>query len=153
MFFLIMGPRGIAYRFLCLNITVACTPWLSLVPLSGSWCKWMWRGPRTRLRSQRVLLPPLVSWLSDPGRSWHWCGGPRSNPGTYSKGTITNVKKKKDLYELKLYCCTAETMYFLRKKKIKNTAYKSDISWYYTISDYLQILHQYWLVEEVKYLL
>lgn len=43
---------------------------------------------------------------------------------------------------------------FSGKKKIKkNTAYKSDISWYYTISDYLQILHQYWLVEEVKYLL
>lgn len=79
-FFLSWVPRGITYRFLSINITVACMPWLSLVPLSGSWCKWMWRGPRTRPRSQRALLPPpLVSWPSDPGRSWHWCGGPRTN--------------------------------------------------------------------------
>lgn len=34
--FLIMGPRGITYRFLRLNITAACTPWLSPVLPSGS---------------------------------------------------------------------------------------------------------------------
>lgn len=99
-----MDPRGITYRFLCLNVTVACTPWLSLVPLSGSWCMWMWMGPRTRLGSQRALLPPLVSWLSDPGKSWHWRGGPRSNQQDIH--SMYNHKGKKqneyDLFELKL---------------------------------------------------
>lgn len=35
-FFLVKGPRGITNHFLCMNITVASTPWLSLVPLLES---------------------------------------------------------------------------------------------------------------------
>lgn len=34
--FLIKGPRGITNHFLCMNITVACRLWLSLVPLLES---------------------------------------------------------------------------------------------------------------------
>lgn len=57
------------------NITVPSTPWLSLILLSGSWCKWMWRGPQTPRRSWKSPPPPLVSWPSGRGKSWHWCGG------------------------------------------------------------------------------
>lgn len=73
--------------------TVLRTAWLSPVPPLGSWCKWPWRGPQTLPRSWTSLLPPPASWPSGPGRSWHWCGGPRARHKVCIKAFSREVQK------------------------------------------------------------